>query len=164
MGIRDAQFLFRTGHRVGLDSADLGAFESRQFPSWFVAIIDAGAFAGIGYLQRFIDWSFALVFKQIRRAGEYGVLLIAIEQAQQHESIGVGVRHHFPHFAHDDGLRVPGQSGDVGFQSVARTALAVSFFLGKRQPHKGDLLHFQSRQREAMCQFEGGQFDVHEVF
>ncbi len=51
--VADAQFLFGTHHRIGVDAANLCPFQRHQFAPRLVAVVQGRAFFGVGGLDRF---------------------------------------------------------------------------------------------------------------
>ena len=66
---RDAEFLLRADHRVRLDAADLGALERRELQTLGVAVVECGAFFGIGHLERLGQLALPFEVEDVGRAG-----------------------------------------------------------------------------------------------
>ena len=154
MLLRDTQFLFRANHRVGIHTADLSAFEGDQHLAIGMAIINAGAFLCVSDLQRLRQRTFALEIEQVRRPGQYHLLLLSVEELAQHQAVRVGVRHHFRDGSHHKLLAIPFQAGQT---SIART------LPGNGQADETDLLDLQAGHRHLVGQFGNGKVNIYKI-
>jgi hypothetical protein len=112
-----------------------------------VTIVDVRPLTRVRDLDRPRERPLTLKREQVRRPGQDDVLALAVVQATQDQPVGVRVRHHLEHRAHDDPVAVPGQARDHRVEG-APTAVPLDLSARHRQAHKADGLDLQPGQRK----------------
>ncbi len=160
----DAELLLGADHRIRLDAADLGALERGQHQAIGMTVINRRAFLGISHLDRLGQFALALELEQVGRARQDGVLLRAIEQVAQRQSVRVGMRPHLADLRHDDLLAIPFNAARLELVSLTGVhVLCIS--RGHRPSYIVNFLHFESTEGErARDVFDGQAVNVHVIF
>ena len=159
MLLGDAQLLFGADHREGFHPADDRAFEGGEHEPRLMTVVEAGALTGVGDLDRLGQGSRALVFQQVRRAGENGERFGgAIIQLAQHQPIGVRVRQHLEDGGGDEFIPLPGEPGNA---EVAPVVLA-----GRRkgQADHGNILDLEPHGKQRAGCFFQRKVNIHKFF
>ena len=85
-----------------------------------MTIVEARPFTGIGDLNGLSQGAFALVLKQVGRAGEDNDLAAAaILQTAQRQTVCIGMRHHFVNLSHHKFIRLPRKTAELGVADLA---------------------------------------------
>ena len=155
----DAQLLFGADHREGFHPADDRPFEGGEHEPRLMTVVEPGAFAGVGDLDRLGQGSRALVFQQVRRAGQNGERLgAAIIQLAEHQPIGVGVRQHLQDRGGDELIPLPGEPGNA---EIAPVVLAGRC---EGQPDHGNILDLQPHGKQRAGGILKREVNIHKFF